>query len=79
MTSFLKKNYLIIFISAYSFLINWFSGNLGVMPIDTFAFFDSGFSILKNKFPIRDFWISTGLIVDYFQAGFFYIFGFNCI
>ena len=77
MTSFLKKNYLIIFISAYSFLINWFSGNLGVMPIDTFAFFDSGFSILKNKFPIRDFWISTGLIVDYFQAGFFYIFGFN--
>ena len=45
------------------------------MPIDTFAFFDSGFSILKNKFPIRDFWISTGLIVDYFQAGFFYIFG----
>jgi len=59
----------------YSFLINWFSGNIGVIPIDTFGFFDTGYSILKNKLPIRDFWIFTGLFVDYLQAGFFFLFG----
>ncbi|MDB9760577.1 hypothetical protein OAB59_01255 [Pelagibacteraceae bacterium] len=62
-------------LAAYAFLINWISGNMGVIPIDTFGFFDSGFSILKNKLPIRDFWIFTGLVVDYFQALFFLIFG----
>ena len=64
-----------ILLSVYAFLVNWISGNMGVMPIDTFGFFDSGFSILKNKLPIRDFWIFTGLVVDYLQALFFLIFG----
>ena len=59
----------------YAFLINFFTGNIGVMPIDTFGFFDTGYSILKNKLPIRDFWIFTGLVVDYLQALFFLIFG----
>ena len=67
----------IIFIGFYAFIINWFSGNLGVMPIDTFAFFDTGYSILKNKYPIRDFWIFQGLLVDYLQALFFLVFGSN--
>jgi len=67
--------YIPLLLAVYAFLINWVSGNSGVMPIDTFGFFDSGFSILKNKLPIRDFWIFTGLVVDYFQALFFLIFG----
>ena len=67
--------YIPFLLAAYAFLINWVSGNLGVMPIDTFGFFDSGFSILKNKLPVRDFWIFTGLVVDYLQALFFLIFG----
>jgi len=73
-----KSNLLYItFIGIYAFIINWMSGNLGVMPIDTFAFFDTGFSILKGKYPIRDFWIYSGILVDYIQAIFFLIFGFN--
>ena len=72
----LKSNFLYIaFIGIFAFLINWMSGNLGVMPIDTFAFFDTGFSILKGKYPIRDFWIFQGLFVDYLQALFFLILG----
>ena len=72
----LNINFLtLLIIIIYSFLINWFSGNIGVMPIDTFGFFDTGFSIIKNKLPIRDFWIFTGLFVDYIQAGFFILFG----
>ncbi len=71
-----KGNYIIIpSIIIYAFFVNWISANLGVMPIDTFGFFDTGFNILKNKLPIRDFWIFTGIIVDYFQALFFWLFG----
>ena len=72
----LNINFLtLLIIIIYSFLVNWFSGNIGVMPIDTFGFFDTGYSIIKNKLPIRDFWIFTGLFVDYIQAGFFILFG----
>lgn len=61
----------------YAFSINWISANIGVMPIDTFAFFDSSYLILKGKYPIKDFWVYTGLVVDYLQAFFFFVFGNN--
>ena len=59
----------------YAFYINWLSGNIGIMPIDTFGFLDTGFSILKNRLPIRDFWIFTGLLVDYMESFFLLVFG----
>ena len=61
----------------YAFYINWMSGSVGIIPIDSFGFFDTGFSILKNKLPIRDFWIFTGLIVDYMEAFFLMLIGNN--
>ena len=68
----LKSNFLYIaFIGIFAFLINWMSGNLGVMPIDTFAFFDTAYSILLNKHPFKDIWVTTGPFVDYLQAFFF--------
>ena len=39
--------------------------------------FDSGYSILNGHLPIRDFWIFTGLLVDYMEAIFIFIFGNN--
>ena len=80
---FLNKKKLIIqililtCISVYAYLINWVSGNTGVIPIDTFGFFDTGHSILNGNLPIRDFWIFTGLLVDYMEAFFLLIFGNN--
>ena len=62
----------ITLISIYAFFINWISANMGVMVIDTFSFFDSSFSIFKNKLPVRDFWAFTGIFVDYVQAFFFF-------
>lgn len=67
----------IILISFYAFLVNWVSGNVGVMPIDTFSFMDTGNSILYGKYPIRDFWIFSGFLLDYIQALFFILFGKN--
>ena len=71
----IQQYVLIAVISIYAFYINWLSANMGVMVIDTFSFFDSSFSILKNKLPIRDFWAFTGIFVDYMQAIFFLVFG----
>ena len=74
----LKSNFLYIaFIGIFAFLINWMSGNLGVMPIDTFSFFDTGYSILHGKYRIKDFWIFSGLLLDYLQALFFILVGKN--
>ena len=47
-------NYLLILLLIiYAFLINWISANIGILPIDTFAFFDSGFNILNDKLLLR--------------------------
>ena len=72
----IKTKYLnILILVFFSFFINWYSANIGVLPIDTFGFFDTGYGILKGQLPIRDYWSYTGLTVDYFQSIFFLIFG----
>ncbi len=67
----------IVVISLYSFTINYFYANIGAFPIDTFAFFDTAFNILQDRHPFKDYWITTGPLVDYLQALFFLIFGLN--
>ena len=54
----------------FSISINIHYGNLGVFPIDTFAYFDTAYSILLNKHPFKDIWVTTGPFVDYAQAFF---------
>ena len=72
-----KEAAVLLGILTYAYFINWQSGNIGVMPIDSFGFLDTGYSILNGHLPIRDFWIFTGLMVDYMEAAFIYIFGNN--
>ena len=72
-----KEATILLGILTYAYFVNWQSGNIGVMPIDSFGFLDSGYSILNGHLPIRDFWIFTGLIVDYMEAAFLYLFGNN--
>ncbi len=68
---------IILVIITYAYLINWYSGNIGIIPIDSFAFLDTGYSIIFDHLPIRDFWIFTGLLVDYMEAAFLYLLGNN--
>ena len=68
---------ILLILSTYAYLVNWYSANIGVQPIDTFGFMDSSNSVIKGHLPIRDFWIFTGLLLDYMGAFFFYIFGNN--
>ena len=72
-----KELPILVGVLIYAYFINWVSGNIGVIPIDSFGFLDTGHSILYGHLPIRDFWIFTGLLVDYMEALFLFLFGNN--
>ena len=69
------NNLLLILIIIFSFYINYYYANIGVFPIDTFAFLDTGYNILLDRHPFKDIWVTTGPMVDYLQAFFFKVFG----
>lgn len=77
MTNRLLNILLLFFLIIFSFFIPFYYGNKGVFPIDTLSFFDSSYNILLGRHPIRDFWIFSGIFVDYSQALFFKVFGLN--
>tara|TARA_B100001964_G_scaffold135330_1_gene149454 strand:- start:156 stop:1703 length:1548 start_codon:yes stop_codon:yes gene_type:complete len=68
---------IIFVLSLISLLFNYYFGSIGVFPVDTFAHFDSGFSILNGFLPFRDYWTISGPIIDLFQSVLFYLFGTN--
>lgn len=73
-----KFNYIIyILLALFAFYINYHFSNIGLFPIDTFSFFDSGYLITQGYHPIKDFWVISGIFGDYTQALFFQIFGNN--
>lgn len=70
------QNYIFIFfLSIFSFFINFYVGNVGVFPVDTFIHYDNGYRILLGEHPVKDYWIVHGYIIDYIQALFFKVFG----
>ena len=72
-----KEFSLILFISLFAFFINFQVGSNGVFPVDTFIHYDFAYRILLGDDPIKDYWIVHGLLIDYLQSIFFYIFGNN--
>ena len=69
--------FFIIILCLFSFFINYYYAKLGSFPIDTFLHFDSAHGILNGELPIRDYWVVSGLTVDFIQSFFFKIFGTN--
>ena len=71
---YLKSLYIfMLFIFAVS--INQYYGFIGVFPIDTFLFYDTGYRVLNGLFPFKDYWSPTSPLIDFIQAVFFKIFG----
>lgn len=66
-----------VLILIYAFYINKFSGNYGVVPVDSFGHFDTSHLINRNIFPIRDYWMNTGFLINFIQAIFFDLFETN--
>jgi len=70
-----KKKLLVFLIFIFAFYFNSIYSNIGVLPLDTFFHFDPGFRIMQGFFPIKDFWVVSGLVPDLMQALFFYVLG----
>ena len=62
-----------IFLFLFSFFFNFYYGYRGVLPLDSFLIFDSGYFVLNGEYPFRDYWTITGPLLDYLQSIFFYI------
>ena len=66
---------LIFLLSLVAVSTNYYYGSLGVLPIDTFAYFDTGYRILNSEIPFVDYWTISGPFIDFLQAFYFSIFG----
>ena len=66
-----KESFYISFLFIFALLINQYYGNRGIFPTDSFSHFDTGFRILLDEHPFRDYWIVSVPLVDYLQAFFF--------
>ena len=58
-----------------SLIINQYYAYQGVLPVDSFSTFNSGYDILNGSIPFKDYWVLKGIILDFIQAGFFKVFG----
>ena len=70
-----KKVLYLLILFFFSTSINQYYGNLGLCPIDSFWFFNSGYDILNGHYPFKDYWTIAGPFISYAQAFFFKIFG----
>ena len=67
-------NYILVLILVFfSFAVNWNYAKYGIFPIDTFLHYDSSYRILEGEYPVKDYWIVSGFLVDFIQAFFFKI------
>ena len=70
-----NDNFLLLIVFLISFLLNKHYANFGAFPIDTFWHFDPGFRVLNGEYPFKDYWVVSGIFVDYLEAFFFYLLG----
>ena len=59
----------------FSISVNQYYGNLGICPIDSFWFFNSGYDILNGYYPFKDYWTITGPFIGFTQAIIFKLLG----
>ena len=69
-----KKFFFYIFIIFNSLIFTLYYGYRGIFPIDSFLIFNSGYNVLNNFHPFKDYWSITGPLLDYLQFALFLIF-----
>ena len=79
---YLNKKYIIdiasvFFVAVFSFSINQYYGYMGIVPLDDFLNFNSGFRNLKGDIPFKDYYSITGPFLSVLQSFYFKIFGVN--
>ena len=74
---FRKKKFEVYFVVLliFSLFFNQYFGNRGLSPLDSAGLFGGGYRVLNGDFPFKDYWVTTGPFIDYFQGLLFLIFG----
>ena len=70
-----KNLFSVFLLGIFSFLINYYYGFIGIMPMDNTVLFNGGFRVLKGYVPFTDYWLVTGPLLDYLNAFFFKLLG----
>ena len=70
-----KKIFYFIILLVCSISFNQYYGYIGITPIDSFLIFNSGYDTMNGYFPFKDYYTTTGPLLDVVQALFFKIFG----
>lgn len=71
---FKNKAIFILILAVSSILFTFYSGYRGIYPIDSFLIFDSGYKVLNDIHPFKDYWSISGPFLDYIQSLLFSIF-----
>ena len=76
-TNFEKRKKILYFFTLliFSISLNQYYGYIGIFPEDSFIIFNSGYETLNGYFPFKDYWTTTGPLLDFIQAIFFKILG----
>ena len=70
-----KEIFYFVILLVFSISFNQYYGYIGVLPIDSFLIFNSGYDVLNGYLPFKDYWTIKGPLLDIIQAFFFKIFG----
>ena len=55
----------------------WYFGFVTINPIDNFTNYNSGYLLLEGNIPFKDYWVTTGPLLDFLQFLIFKINGLN--
>ena len=73
---FVQKKYIYpITLALFSLCINQYYGYVGILPIDSFLIFNSGYDLLNGFYPFKDYWTIKEPFIDLLQALFFKVLG----
>lgn len=72
-----KIYFYVLLLSSSALIFTFYYGYRGILPIDSFLIYDSGYKVLNGFHPFKDYWSITGPILDYIQYFFFKFFGIN--
>jgi len=56
---------------------SWYFGFVNINPIDNFTNYNSGYLLLNGNIPFKDYWVTTGPLLDFLQFLLFKINGIN--
>ena len=71
----LKNRIFVIILILFSILFNQYYGYIGILPIDSFLIFNSGYDLMNGFYPFKDYWTIKEPFIDFLQAIMFKVFG----